>query len=87
MNKQDFEQLIGNNIFSATFRKKNGELRTYGSARVNVQKDLVGGSNNQEHCPNLVSVYVLSEGNVRKTLNLNTVTRFKCGSKEFKVRN
>ena len=85
MNKQEFEQLIGNHIFTATFRKKNGELRTYGSARVNVQKDLVGGSNNQEHCPNLVSVYVLSEGNERKTLNLNTVTHFKCGNKEFRI--
>jgi len=83
MNKHEFKQLVGNRIFSASFVKKNGKLRTYSNARVNVTKDLVGGSNNQEHCPNLVSVYVLSEGGARKTLNLNTVQSFKCGNEVY----
>ena len=83
MNKYKFEKLVGNKIFSVSFLKKNGEPRTYNSARCNVNKDLVGGSNNQEAYSNLVSVYVLSEGGVRRTLNLDTIQGFKCGSREY----
>lgn len=85
MNNQEFKKHVGSNFFSVTFRKKSGELRTYAPARLGVKKFTVGGSNNVEHKPNLVTVNLPNEGNVYRTLNLDSVVSFKCGDKEFNV--
>lgn len=86
MNKYQFKQLVGGQLFSVDFIKSDGSSRTYKNAQIGALKStLRGGSNNQESFDNLICVKVLSEGSVPRTLNLDTVTRFKCGGREFKV--
>ena len=78
MNNAEFKNLIGNRIFSATFTKANGDERTY-NARVDVKKHTNGGSNPVEHKPNMVTIFEMDAGQYR-TLNLDKVTRLKCGN-------
>ena len=73
MTNTEFKKLTNGKFFSATFVKKDGSLRTYKGARVNVTKDSVGGANNVEHVSNLVTLYVPNEKRPRCTLNLKTV--------------
>lgn len=76
MTNQEFKEFTKGKIFNATFVKKDGSLREYKGARVNVTKDSVGGDNTVEVHPNLVSIYVPHEKRPRATLNLETVKRF-----------
>ena len=70
-------------IFSIHFVKKNGELREM-VAKDGVEKHLVhpkgSGSNRQEHCPNLITLFDVQAGHY-KSVNLDTVTSIKCGNK------
>ena len=70
-------------IFSIHFVKKNGELREM-VAKDGVEKHLVHpkgvGSNNQEHCSNLITLFDMQAGSY-KSVNLDTVKSLKCGSK------
>ena len=70
-------------IFSIHFVKKNGELREM-VAKDGVEKHLVhpkgSGSNNQEHCPNLITLFDMQAGSY-KSVNLDTVVLLKCGKK------
>ena len=70
-------------FFSIHFVKKNGEERTM-TVKDGVEKHLVHpkgtGSNNQEHCPNLITLFDVQDGRY-KSVNLDTVKSLKCGSK------
>ena len=70
-------------IFSIHFVKKNGELREM-VAKDGVEKHLVHpkgeGSNRQEHCPNLITLFDMQAGSY-KSVNLDTVVLLKCGNK------
>ena len=61
MTNVEFKTLTNGKFFSATFVKKDGSLRSYKGARVNVTKDSEGGANNVEHVSNLVTLYVTNE--------------------------
>lgn len=70
-------------FFTITWIKKNGEERTM-IAKDGVEKHLVHpkgvGSNRQEHCPNLITLFDVQDGRY-KSVNLDTVTSLKCGDK------
>ena len=73
----------GSMFFSITFVKKNGEERTM-TVKDGVENHLVYpkgiGSNRQEHCPNLITLFDLKDGRY-KSVNLDTVTSVRCGNK------
>lgn len=73
MTNTEFKEFTNGKFFSCTFVKKDGSLRTYKGARVNVTKDSVGGANTVEHKNNLVTLYVSNEKRPRCTLNLETL--------------
>lgn len=70
-------------IFSIHFVKKNGDLREM-VAKDGVEKHLAHpkglGSNNQEHCSNLITLFDMQAGSY-KSVNLDTVTHLSCGNK------
>lgn len=70
-------------FFTITWIKKNGEERTM-TAKDGVEKHLVhpkgAGSNRQEHCPNLITLFDVQDGRY-KSVNLDTVKNLKCGNK------
>ena len=70
-------------FFSVTWVKKNGEERTM-TVKYGVEKHLVHpkgfGGNNQEHCPNLITLFDVQAGRY-KSVNLDTIKSLKCGSK------
>ena len=70
-------------FFSISFIKKSGEERTL-TVRDGVEKHLVHpegcGSNRQEHCSNLVTLFDVQDGRY-KSVNLDTVTSVRCGNK------
>ena len=70
-------------FFSITFQKKNLEQRTL-TVRDGVESKLAlpkgQGSNRQEHCPNLITLFDVQAGHY-KSINLDTVTSLKCGDK------
>ena len=70
-------------FFSISWVKKNGEERTL-TVRDGVESKLAlpkgMGSNNQEHCPNLITLFDVQAGRY-KSVNLDTVTSLKCGAK------
>ena len=72
-------------IFSIHFVKNNGELREM-VAKDGVEKHLVHpkgvGSNRQEHCPNLITLFDMQAG-CYKSVNLDTVTHLSCGNKIY----
>lgn len=77
MNNTEFKEFTKGRFFTATFTKKDGSLREYKGARVEVTKDSqYTMHNNVEHKQNLVSVYVPNEKRPRATLNLSTVKKF-----------
>lgn len=69
-------------FFTITWVKKNGEERTM-TVKDGVEKHLVHpkgiGSNNQEHCSNLITLFDVQAG-IYKSVNLDTVTHIKCGN-------
>ena len=73
----------GSNFFSISFVKKNLEQRTL-TVRDGVESHKVFpkgvGSNNQEHCSNLITLFDVQAGHY-KSINLDTVTSLKCGDK------
>ena len=72
-----------NLFFSITFVKKNGEERTL-TVRDGVESKLAlpkgQGSNNQEHCSNLITLFDVQAGHY-KSVNLDTVTSIRCADK------
>ena len=70
-------------FFSISFVKKSGEQRTL-TVRDGVESKLAlpkgRGSNNQEHCHNLITLFDVQAGKY-KSVNLDTVTHLKCGEK------
>ena len=70
-------------FFSITFQKKNLEQRTL-TVRDGVESKLAlpkgQGSNNQEHCSNLITLFDVQAGHY-KSVNLDTVTSVRCGDK------
>ena len=87
MNKREMLRSLikatNNLFFSITFVKKNGEERTL-TVRDGVESKLTlpkgQGSNNQEHCSNLITLFDVQAGHY-KSVNLDTVTSIKCGDK------
>ena len=70
-------------FFSINFTKKNGEQRTL-TVRDGVESKLAlpkgQGSNNQEHCSNLITLFDVQAGHY-KSVNLDTVTSIRCADK------
>lgn len=70
-------------FFSVKWVKKNGEVREM-VAKDGVESALTYpkgfGSNRQEHCPNLITLFDVQAGKY-KSVNLDTVTHLKCGEK------
>ena len=70
-------------FFTITWVKKNGEERTM-TVKDGVEKHLVHpkgvGSNNQEHCSNLITLFDVQDGRY-KSINLDTATSVRCGNK------
>ena len=69
-----FKQLVGNNIFSVTFIKKNGDLREM-TCRFGVKKHLKGGE--LKYSPedfNYAIVFDMQQGEYR-TINVNTIQK------------
>ena len=70
-------------FFSITFQKKNLEQRTL-TVRDGVESKLTlpkgQGSNNQEHCSNLITLFDVQAGHY-KSVNLDTVTSIRCSGK------
>tara|TARA_R110002126_G_scaffold192495_4_gene340660 strand:+ start:146 stop:400 length:255 start_codon:yes stop_codon:yes gene_type:complete len=81
MNNFEFKKFVGNKIFSATFTKKDGSLRTY-NARVDVKKYTKGGDNPVEHISNYCTIFEMDAGQYR-TLNLDTVVSLKCNGEVY----
>ena len=73
----------GSAFFSISWVKKSGEERTL-TVRDGVESKLAlpkgMGSNNQEHCPNLITLFDIQDGRY-KSVNLDTVTSVRCGNK------
>ena len=85
MNNTEFKELTKGRFFSCKFIKKDGSLREYKGARVEVTKDSkFTMHNNVEHKKNLVSVYVPNEKRPRATLNLETVKELTFQGKTYK---
>lgn len=74
-------------MFSVVFIKKDKSLREM-VCRLGVEKHLAHpkgvGSNNQEHCSNLITVFDM-QSNGYRSINLDTVQSFKCGSKVWNI--
>ena len=70
-------------FFSIDFVTKKGEPRHL-TMKDGVESALVypkgQGSNNQEHCDNLITLFDINAGHY-KTVNLDTVTKLSCGQK------
>ena len=87
MNKREMLRSLikatNNLFFSITFVKKNGEQRTL-TVRDGVESKLAlpkgQGSNNQEHCSNLITLFDVQAGHY-KSVNLDTVTSIRCADK------
>ena len=87
MNKREMLRSLikatNNLFFSITFVKKNGEERTL-TVRDGVESKLAlpkgQGSNNQEHCSNLITLFDVQAGHY-KSVNLDTVTSIRCADK------
>ena len=87
MNKREMLRSLikatNNLFFSITFVKKNGEERTL-TVRDGVESKLAlpkgQGSNNQEHCSNLITLFDVQAGHY-KSVNLDTVTSIRCSDK------
>jgi len=74
MKREVLRNLIDNakgRIFTATFVKKDGEVRVM-NCRTGVTKGTKGGRNNLEGKPNYVSVYDVQRKSY-KTLNVDTL--------------
>ena len=70
-------------FFTITWVKKNGEERTM-TVKDGVESKLAlpkgQGSNNQEAYDNLITLFDVQAGHY-KSVNLDTVTKLKCGDK------
>ena len=70
-------------FFTITWIKKNGEERTM-TVKDGVESKLAlpkgQGSNNQETYSNLITLFDVQAGHY-KSVNLDTVTKLKCGDK------
>ena len=82
MNKQEIKKLVGNQFFSATFVKRNGEIRKM-LCSVGVKKFLKGGQKKYDY-DNLLTVYDMHKKAYR-TINLDTLMQLKAKGKVVKV--
>ena len=76
-------QATNSMFFTITWIKKNGEERTM-TVKDGVESKLAlpkgQGSNNQEAYSNLITLFDVQAGHY-KSVNLDTVTKVKCGTK------
>jgi len=83
-NKKIIKALIGNQFFSVTFTKKNGEERTL-NGRLGVKKHLKGGEKSYNDDDfNYLTVYDV-QNNGYRTVNLDTVSSIKVNGKELVI--
>ena len=83
VNLQEFKKELGSKIFSATFIKKNGEIRKL-HCMLKVTKYLKGGEKKYNtDSLNYITVYDLKNKGYR-TLNLNTIIEIKYNGKVIK---
>ena len=68
-------------VFTATFRKANGEMRTM-NCRLGVKKHLKGGDSTTAHKDNLITVFDMQKGAYR-CINLDTVVSAKINGAEI----
>lgn len=78
MNKQEIKKMVGNQFFSATFVKRNGEVRKM-LCRVGVKRYLKGGQKKYDY-DNLMTVYDVKKKGYR-TINLDTLMQVKANGK------
>lgn len=68
-------------VFTVTFTKKDGTLRTL-NGRLGVTKHLKGGENTVQHLPQYLTVYDMQKQDYRN-VNLDTVLSLKCAGVEY----
>lgn len=73
----------GGKVFTATFVKKNGEVRDM-NCRTGVVSKLRGGDSTTAHKPNLVTVYDMQKGAYR-CINLDTLRSLKISGKTYNI--
>lgn len=84
MNTEDVKKLVGNQFFSATFLKKNNELREI-NCRLGVKKHLKDGKKRYDtEYYNYLTVYDLQKKAYR-TLNVNTLIELRANGQKIKV--
>ena len=83
MTKTEIKKMVGNQFFSATFVKRNGEVRSM-LCRLGVKKYLKGGEKRYDY-DDLMTVYDVKKKGYR-TINLNTLMQVKAMGKVVKVR-
>lgn len=82
MTKKEIKKMVGNQFFSATFVKRNGEVRKM-LCRVGVKKFLKGGQKKYDY-DNLLTVYDVKKKAYR-TINLSTLMQINAKGKRIKV--
>lgn len=82
MNKQQFRDIVGNKVFTATNIKKDGTERTF-NARLDVAKYTKGGANPIAGKENMITVFEMKKKQYR-SLNLDTLKELKAGGKVYK---
>ena len=81
-NKKIIKALIGNQFFTCTFIKKNGEERTL-NGRLGVKKHLKGGEKSYSDDDfNYLTVYDVKNSGYRK-INLDAIKSIKVNGKEI----
>lgn len=76
---------LGNKIFTATFRKKDGSLRVM-NCRLGVKKYLKGGQKSYNDDDfNYLTVFDLSKKSYR-TININTLLELKANGKTLSLK-
>ena len=83
MNIDKIRELAGNNIFTATFVKKNGEVRVM-NCRLNVKKHLKGGGLKYDaKARNLLPVFDMQKEAYRM-INISTLIELKINGEVYK---
>ena len=80
MNKQEIKKLVGNQFFSATFVKRNGEVRKM-LCRLKVKSYLKGGQKRYNY-DNLLTVFDIKKMQYR-TINLDKLINLKAKGKVY----
>lgn len=85
LGKESLVKFLGNKIFTAIFRKKDGSLRKM-NCRLNVKKHLKGGEKSyKDEDFNYLTVFDLNKNGYR-TINLNTIEQIKANGKVINLK-